>query len=182
MKNWLTTYRVLAFLGLIGILLPSCGDNEPQLLFQIPFRNVDFEIPPTLSVIQVHYFNIDNVPTDGMALFDANNVAESEATAIFPSRARMQTIFTAEEYDFIEQMSVRICEAGDLSENCGKEIFWRQPVPQNAADFVDLIPSELDVKEFLLLDEVNIQVKLERLRRNPPQFIETRLEMDFDVK
>lgn len=163
-------------------LLSACKKNDPDFLFTIPLQDNDFAIPPTASSFQVHYFNIDNVPTNGAELFSTNNISTSDANAILPQTGRMTVLVGNADYDFIEQMSVRICDAGDFSENCGIEIFWRQPVPIGVGSILDLVPSDQDIKQYLLQDKVNIQVKLEQLRNNPPEFVETRLSLDFSVR
>ena len=130
----------------------------------------------------MHYFNLENIPTNHEGLFSSNNVNANSDVRIVPLECSLNGLIGNTDYDFIEQMSVRICDAGDVSENCGTEIFWRQPVPLNVGNILDLIPSDIDVKKFLTKDQVNIQVKLELLRQNPPQFVETRLLLDFAVR
>lgn len=174
-------YLMPVFLLLV-ILMSACNKDDENTLFTIPIQDIDFAIPPTANPFQVHYFNFDNTPTNTTGIFAANNYTASEGTKIFPQAATMNVLVGNVNYDFIEQMSIRICEAGDLTENCGREIFWRQPVPEGTGNVLDLGASNVDIKEYLLNEKVNIQVKLERLRRNPPQFVETRLQVRFAVQ
>lgn len=168
---------------LFGLLLiTSCKKDKEEILFPFPIQDIDFSIPPTASTFQVHYFNLENVVTNHEGLFSSNNVDETSEFRIVPSESSLNVLVGNIDYDFIEQMSIRICDVGDVSENCGVEIFWRQPVPLGVGNILDLIPSDIDVKRYLTQDKVNIQVKLELLRQNPPQFVETRLLLDFEVR
>lgn len=172
----------LFLLFLIVFLFSACKKDRAQTLFIFPLQNIDTELPPTLSVFQVHYFNIKDVPTNYAGLLGNNNTVEEQIERIIPREANLSVIFGNTDYDFIEQMSVRICNQGDESENCGTEIFYRQPVPRNVGSVLGLVPSDIDIKEYLMQDAVNIQIKLERLRTPPPMFVETRLEIDFAVR
>ena len=164
------------------LLVSSCNKNREDILFPFPIQDIDFAIPPTASTFQVHYFNLENVDTNHEGLFSSNNVDEMSDIRIVPLESSLNVLIGNIDYDFIEQMSIRICDPGDVSQNCGVEIFWRQPVPLNVGSILDLIPSDIDVKRYLIQDKINIQVKLELLRQNPPQFVETRLFLDFAVK
>ncbi len=163
-------------------LFSACKKDKARTLFVFPLQNIDTEFPPTLSPFQVHYFNISDVPTNYAGLLGSNNTVEEQVERIIPREGRFSVIFGSADYDFIDQMSVRICDQGDESENCGTEIFYRQPVPDNVGSVLGLIPSDIDIKQYLMQDAVNIQIKLERLRRPPPMFIETRVEIDFAVR
>ncbi|MGK0363761.1 MAG: hypothetical protein ACI85O_000814 [Saprospiraceae bacterium] len=172
----------IAFLLFSLLFVTSCKKNKDEIIFPFPLQDIDFAIPPTASTFQVHYFNLDNVVTNHEGLFSSNNIDEMSDYRIVPAEASFNVLVGNIDYDFIEQMSIRICNAGDVSENCGIEIFWRQPVPLNVGSILDLIPSDIDIKQYLTQEKVNIQVKLEMLRQNPPQFVETRLLLDFAVR
>jgi hypothetical protein len=164
------------------LLITSCKKDQDEILFPFPLQDIEFSIPPTASPFQVHYFNLENVVTNQEGLFSSNNIDANSDVRIVPLESSLNVLVGNIDYDFIEQMSIRICDAGDVSENCGTEIFWRQPVPLNVGNILDLIPSDIDVKRYLTQEKVNIQVKLELLRQNPPQFVETRLLLDFAVR
>ena len=164
------------------LLITSCKKDQDEILFLFPLQDVDFSIPPTASPFQVHYFNLENIVTNHEGLFSSNNVDANSDVRVVPMESSLNVLVGNIDYDFIEQMSIRICDAGDVSENCGTEIFWRQPVPLNVGNILDLTPSDIDVKRYLTQEKVNIQVKLELLRQNPPQFVETRLLLDFAVR
>ena len=167
---------------LVLLLLSSCNKDNARVEFEIPLQNIDFEIQPGLNTFQVHYFNFDNIPTNSAELFSANNFSFENASAIVPLEGNLSALFGGADFEFIEQLSLRICDAGDFSENCGTEIFYRQPVPLNVGNILPLVPSDISIKQYLTQDKVNIQLKIERLRESPPQFVDTRLELEFGVR
>lgn len=171
----------ILFLFFAICLLSSCKKDKQKTLFLFPLQDIEFSIPPTASAFQVHYVTKE-VVTNHAGLFDANDIAEDGEFRIMPSEGSLNSIANNLDYDFIEVMSVRICDEGDFSETCGTEIFWRQPVPFDVGSVLQLVPSDVDIKQYLLQDKVNIQVKFERLRDNPPQFVDTRLLLDFAVR
>ena len=170
--QWLLLLLILPFL--------SC-EKEKNLLFNLPFPNLNFTIPAGVNALEAQYFNIDSVPTNLINVAMAQNFDPNQITAVRPASARLQSLFGNVDFDFVFEMTIQLCEVGDKSPNCGREIFWRQPVPQNVGDFVDLIPNENNVLEMLEKDMVNIQIKLAQLRATSPTFIEAQLNLDFSV-
>jgi hypothetical protein len=56
-------------------------------------------------------------------------------------------------------------------------------VPLNTGFDLDLVPSDVkDIREVILLDNINIQVKIERLRDFPGGTFDVNLDMDFEVR
>ena len=173
--------KVLLFLPLI-FLLAGCKNKDKDVLFQQPFRGLEFTIPAGINPFEAQYFNIDSVPTNALALFSSFGIEASEIQSIVPATARINSLFGNVDYDFILELSVNICPAGDKTPNCGFEAFWRDPVPEAIGSFVDMAANNTDLQELLKQDMVNVQVKLARLRGTSPQFVESILEMDFDVR
>lgn len=159
----------------------GCNKEDDTILFEIPFPNLDFTIQAGLNPVETWYFNIDNVPTSALALFAANNIDTAGVRSLVPNTGRMLARFNDAEYDFVYEIAVYLCEEGNQSPKCGKEIFYRFPLPNNPGTFVDLIPNPVEVKSLILKDKVNVQVMM-RFISPPPQFIETRLDLDFAVK
>jgi hypothetical protein len=173
MRKW--AWILLAMAGL------SCNRDNNSFLFEIPFPNLDFTIPAGLNPLDTWYFNIDNVPTNALALFSANGIDTASVRSLVPNTARMLSLFNNVDYDFVYEIAVHLCEQGDQTPRCGKEIFYRFPLPNNPGPFVDLVPNPVEVGSLILKDKVNVQVVL-RFISPPPQFVETRLDLGFVVK
>jgi hypothetical protein len=173
MQKWAVLFLVAMSLG--------CRKDNDIILFEIPFPNLDFTIQAGLNPLDTWYFNMDNVPTNALNLFDANGVDTSAYSSLIPNTARLVSVFNDVEYDFVYEIAVYLCEAGNQSPKCGKEIFYRFPMPNNPGSIVDIIPNPLEVGDLLLSERVNVQVML-RFISPPPQFVESRLNIDFVVK
>jgi len=180
---WEIKYNCMARIILVFLALTSlsCRKDDLGILFRIPFQPVDFTIQAGLNTLDTWYFNIDNVPTNSLALFQANGIDTASVRSLVPQRARLRSVFDDVNYNFLFEIAVYLCEAGVQTPKCGKEVFYRFPLPNNPGIFVDLVPNPLEVKDLILRDKVNVQVML-RLLSPPPQFIEARLELEFAVK
>ncbi len=171
---------IVLFFSLIA--LSGCKKGDPPL-FVIPVQNVIFTVDPTMQPPYTYYIPINNVKTNALGVIHANGIDTSEIMSIRPGKAVMIALFGQGKLDFLDAVSVRLCPIGMNEENCGQEVFYRDPVPFNTGIELDLVPSNVnDVRNFLLPDRINIQVKLERLRNFPPQSFDIRLDMEFEVR
>ena len=159
----------------------SCNKNDEDILFIIPFPNLDFDIQAGLNPLDTWYFNLDHVPTNALNLFASHNIDTASIQSLVPHTARLTSVFGDADYEFVYEIAVYLCEEGNQQAKCGKEIFYRFPLPNKPGTFVDLIPNPLEVKDLILQDKVNVQVML-RFDSPPPQFVESRLELEFAVK
>jgi hypothetical protein len=169
--------------ALLLLLVSVWGCKKPgdDARFFIPFRGLDFTIPAGVNPLEAQYFNINDVPTNTLTFLDGNGMDLDEVTSILPVNASITSIFGDANYDFAFEISINICEAGVTDPNCGREAFWRQPVPENIGTFVELNANTSDIQDLLKEEKINIQIKIGQLRGTTTQFVESRLEMDFAV-
>ncbi|MCB0675237.1 MAG: hypothetical protein KDC30_00970 [Saprospiraceae bacterium] len=172
--------QILLLVAVLATL--SCNKLDKGVLFSWPIPQLEFTIPAGLNIAQAYYFNLENVPTNALGLLSTYSVDSSQVQSITPATARITSIFGNVSYDFLFEVSIMLCEPGDSSPNCGYEIFYRVPIPEGTGAFLDLIPNQNDIKDLLLQETVNIQVKLAQLRAPSPQFVESRMELTFNVK
>lgn len=143
--------------------------------------NLNISIPAGLNTLETWYVNLDEVPTGIATQLAANGMESSQVKSIVPAQARLVSIFGDQDYNFVFEVVIYLCNAGATSDECGSEVFYRVPVPENTGLIVDVIPNEFDVKSYLLQEEVNIQLAF-RFRQPPPQFVDTRVELTFGVR
>ncbi len=163
-------YILLFFLT---IQLLGCK-KEPASLFDLPYE-LTFEIPAGLNTFETHYFDITGIRTNAEDLLSANNAEESDLLAVQAKTARLLSTFVDLDLDFIQEISVRVFEDDP---NAFHEVFFRDNVPFDSGDFIDLIPALPDVKEFLLDESYNLSIRME-FRQPPPTFVTVRLDFDF---
>ena len=162
----------LFFLLSLPILFSTCGNDATGFLMQY---QRDFEIRAGLGVFDIHVFELNGIPTNKEAFFTANGVLESDITQIIPQNAALSINFDNVEFGFVRTVIVEIFTRDELR---GREIFFREELPQNIGTQIDLIPSLPDVKDLLTQDEFNVRIELQ-LRDISPQFIETRFDFEF---
>ncbi len=172
--------KILLFLFIFSIL-GGCKENEESKLFTIPVRNIRFEVPAGLNPIKSHYFVIDDVPTFFDDLLATNKVSMDEIASIIPVSARLVQPFSDIDYDFIYEISIRLCDDPE-DEDCGHEIFWRKPVPEDIGAQLDVVPNEINMKNILSKEKIKIQVVLLQLRATTTEFFDNQLELNFEVR
>ncbi len=166
---------------MMPVLFLGCSKEEPSLLtIAIPIQS--FSVDAAINPFVTHYIPINGVNINAMAAIDAAGIDTASITKILPGSATLTVPFNDARLNFIQAMSIRICKLGDNQQNCGKEIFWREPVPENASFDLGLVPSDIgDIRDFLFEPTVNLQIKLERMRDNPQGTFDIQVELDFKV-
>lgn len=168
---------ILVFV-LLSIL--SCKkDNKP--LFRVVFNPVTIPVTQTMSAFEEHSF-LARVKTNFQNTFDANGISPDSINYIRPISATIETIFNG-DLDFIRATSIRLCTAGSSNvTRCGTESFWRDPVPNNTNDVINLVNSNVDdVKNLVLKDEVDLQIIFEELWNTPGESFDVRVRVEFGV-
>lgn len=171
----------LIFLFLVLILGFRCTpDDNLELAFRMEYPNLNFEIPAGLNTIESHFFLISDIPTSKDFFF--GDFANEDIKTIIPSFARLTALDGSSiDYDFLFEVSIRICQP-EQEINCVREIFFRDRIPNNIGNRLDLIPNDNNLKEILIEDDFTIEVVLVRLVNPSPNFIRTRLELGFEAR
>ena len=164
------------YLFSLVFLLTNCGKEEP-VLFTMPYQET-FEIPAGLNTIDTHHFVLANISSNKSSFFSANNVTDEDVVTINPEACRMTSVLNS-EYGFLFNVSVRMYTDNP---DAYKEIFYRDNVPTNTGGQLDLIPTLVNVRDFLVAESFTVEVVLERPRVPSPEFIDTVIRMDFAVR
>jgi hypothetical protein len=155
-------------------LFGACSKSVPG--FDMPYRRT-LDLPIGLNPFALHNFEFKDIATDTAVLFKANNVTATQITAIEPKNMTIRGLFVAANYGFLEKVEVRISTA-TLSEQI---IFFRDQIPFNTGEKLDLIPNNVDVKPYLMTGKFTIRLIL-TLRDSPPKTFETEVPMTFFAK
>lgn len=166
--------QILLFLC-VGILFSGCKNND-DYLFEMAYQTT-FTIPAGINSFETHYFVIRDIPIGNY--LNANNLTVADLASINPGACRMSTIFSgSSDYDFIFNISIEIFEDDQES---GREVFFRDNVPLNTGEDLDLLPSLIDVSDNY--EDGRFSLRVGMLLRNPPQqTVETRLNFSFLAK
>ena len=168
--------RVLLVFFLLVFSFSSCTD-EAETLFEMDYR-VDYNIAAGLNTFETHFFELFNIPTNATNLLQANNLTDGAIEAILPKSARLSSVFLSDDLDFIREISVRLINGDNQNQT---EIFFRENIPLDTRDFVDLIPTLPNVKQLMLEDFHNLSIRME-FWEPTPTFLDVKLEFDFQVQ
>ncbi len=171
----------IIYLFLITTVLLQCRSDSGERLFDLNFPNNRFVIPAGLNTIQSHFFTLDPVPNNLENLLISNAINDSEISRVEPFAATL-TSLNGFELDFIEEISVRICDPDDLS-NCEREVFFLDNIRFNTGTVIELLPTLIDAKDFFIdSDRIVLRVVLLRLRDIPFTNYDCRFDFSFDVR
>ena len=174
---------------LFALLIASCNNDDPSLRFGAPVPQIPFTIDAGLSTFDSHFYNFVDIPTRIDSIASSRNFNLNDAEAIRPAQARIEALFGGADYSFAREMSIRICSEAEAEllrngepEQCDREIFWRNPIPNNTGGQLDFVPNENNLKDALIGNTATFQLKIVApLFRSPDQFIESRLLLEFAV-
>lgn len=176
MKN----IRILFFLPLLVILFARCGDNRPPVQFEMEYLENRFTVNPAFNPLETHIFTFDNLPTLIKQYKSNNDISDDDILSILPQSCRFINVSGNEDYNYINEVSVKIIPFDDPSRR--REIFYHQPTVNRLGLRLDLVPNDNDLKEILLQDRFTVEVHLVQFRERPATSITTRFEMRFDVR
>ncbi len=178
MMRWMQMTWIIVCVPLVA---STCRPEQTVFLFEYPLPERQMEIPAGLNVFGQYYFNFDPVPTFINGLLQTHQIDTAAIKAIVPYQARLVAVYPNGDYSFIARLSLRLCVPGDPTDKCGVEVFWRDPTPEQPTNVLELVPHSVNVKEYLLRNEVKLQLILEQLRDISPA-VETRLQVEFRVE
>ena len=172
------------------LFLVACNDDDVDIQFRMPIRPIDFTFDAGLSTFDSHFYTLADVPTNFDSLAIGIGATRATINAVRPRSAQLIGVFNNVDYDFIREISIRICSQEERDQlamgaaiECRREIFWRNPVPEGTGSDLGLVPNENDVQEIMTLPTATYQVKLvSPLRFSTTQFVESRLIMEFNVE
>ena len=165
------------FLLLIALLFASCRKTEAG--FDMSYRR-EFNLPGGLNIFQSHNFEFKDIACDTSVFFKTNSATASEITRIEPSTMNIRAIFGGADnsYVFIDRVEVWISDPN--RPNLTAQIaFFRDNVPINTGNRLDLIPNNIDVRPFLVEgSRFNLRINL-RLRNTPDRSIDSEWNASF---
>jgi len=171
-----TYYTKMYFLGwliILATLFSSCGGEEEPLF--VMDLQASLVIPPGLNNFDTHIFIIRDIPT-GASNFITDTVDESQVEAILPNRAQLITVFNNIDWAIIREISIQAVSITDP--DLRREIFWHDRINPNTNQELRLFSSLSEVKDILLQDRMNLEVRL-NFRQTTRAQVESRLTMNF---
>lgn len=168
---------LLHALLLLLLLSASCKKKEDTRPgFDLQYQT-QFDIPAGLGPFVVHHFYLRNIPTRFEQTLLQNGKLKEDIAAILTTQANLGGIFGDADFEFIEQISVRVYNETDP--NGAIEAAYRFPVPLDPGNNLPLIPSLADLKD--ILEEPRFSLDVALWLRKTTQ-IETSVRLDLQFK
>lgn len=171
MKNKILNALVFALFALSGWSCQKEDDQAPG--FDMLFER-DFSIPAGIGSLDVHHFQIRNIPSNWDRYLQEVNKTEEEVSRIINGKASIGGIFGDVDLSVIEWISVRVYD--DSNPNDYVEIAYRDPAPMDSGNVLPLIPSLADTKRFFSKARFSVDVVM-RLRRTTIDQSDVRLSL-----
>jgi len=167
--------KKFGLLLLLSFMFSTCG-KELITIADLPYTT-QFEIPVGLNPFTIWELPIFNIPNERLARLNAANVTEDEVERIVGKTGRISTIFSGNDLDFIQEITVEI-----FSDNINDatEVLHREQVGENTGETIGLNASLPDVSRHLEGETFGIIVTI-RPRRSAPQTIPVQLDFTLGV-
>ena len=169
--------KVLLLLIAVSFLM-GCTRESGERLFDMVYPNTRFVIPAGLSaglprVVERQVIsNIDFYLSESM-------VDTARIIAINPFSATMRSL-DGNDYDFIREISVRICDAGTNPCTVADEVFFIDRIENRAGEEVNLLPTLKNARRNLLRDEFKMEIVF-FLAFTSPFNVESQFDMVFQA-
>ena len=171
--------KKIYFLLISATLLFSNCNKDDAILFEMKYF-ADFTIDAGLNPFSgTHIYEINNIKSNYDDYLSQNTTTNSTINIINPGESFLAAIFGGSRYDYVNELSVKIFSLDDP--DFEKEIFYHNLIPENQSGTLNIIPTLVDVKEFLEKDAFSIRVEF-KLREFSPETVETRIEFSFFAK
>lgn len=166
--------KILLFFTGIALFGFSCSKSNDQVPgFDLVYQR-EFIIPAGIGVFDVHHFQMKNIPSRYLQSLDQQGKTDEEITGVLTAEAVMGGIFGDANFNFIEQVSLRIYDESDP--NDWIEIAYRDPVPLEPGNSLPLAPSLADAKRFVKNSRFSLDLVL-WLNRTTQDETQTRLDL-----
>jgi len=161
---------VLSLLA-VGITYTGCSSG-PEPLFEIPIE-ARFTMQPALDNFQTHYLPIRRVPTFYQTFVTGN---EDAIDHINGGRGTITAQFNNIDWGIVREVEIHISSPAQLESS--KEVFYQDRIQLSGVEELRLFSSLPDVKDILLQDFIDIEVRF-NFRRITIQEVDVVLNLNF---
>lgn len=147
-----------AVLLLCSTLLTTCRSDNRKILFEMLYPNILFDMPAGLTGSLPRVFEIDNLQTNFRAYLREFNVDTAMIKGIEPISASLVAL-SGEDFDFLREVSVRICYEDSPSCNIAEEVFYLDKIQnQRVGSELRLLPTLINPERILSKEFFKIEV------------------------
>lgn len=162
--------HVFLFLSFGIVLFNGCGKSDDLVGIQMPYR-YQFDVPAGLNPLNTHFFERKGLMTNVDQIIGNNGDLER----IIPYRARLTSLDNV-DFGFIREIEIRVIDP----QNPNLEIpaFYREEIPNNIGQTIDLIATQANITEILMKPSINVIVEF-KLYGTSSQTFQTDVQLTF---
>jgi hypothetical protein len=173
--------RILKFTFFLSFLVFACREDNGERIFEMFYPDIFFEIPAGLNSNFQQVFEIPLVASDIEDYLVANQTDTSLIRAIVPFSARLTSLDgSAFDYEFVEAVSIRICDPSKPSCFDGEEVFYIDNLRGRGNQEIRLIPGLRNAKRDLTRPFFRLEVVF-AFAYPTPYSVRSRLQMSFEA-
>ena len=173
--------RAVLYLSIFGLLVSACRQDNGERVFEMVFPNITFEIPAGLNATFQQVFLIPLVPTNIDTYLAENGTDTALITAIAPFTATLTSLEGAAfDYDFVEGISIRICDPVKPACFDGDEVFYIDNLQGRGGQTIRLIPGLRNAKRDLIRRHFRMEAVF-FFAYTTPYSVRSRLQMNFEA-
>jgi hypothetical protein len=166
---------------ILSVLVFACREDNGVRIFEMFYPNIFFEIPAGLNANFQQVFEIPLVASEIEDYLVANQTDTSLIRAILPFSARLTSLDgSAFDYEFVEAVSVRICDPSRPSCFDGEEVFYIDNLRGRGNQEIRLIPGLRNAKRDLARPFFRLEVVF-AFAYPTPYAVRSRLQMSFEA-
>lgn len=173
--------KKMTFLLIIAsLLLFACRKDNRVRLFEIAYPNTFFDLPAGMSYVLPRVFEVPAVRSNYNVFLNSSGFADEMVQVVSPLSATITSLDPGLRYDFLREVSVRICPIG--SEPCtpADEVFYIDRIQRIANDRIQLLPTLRNVKSYISEEFFKLEVVF-FLETTSPYYVESKLDMVFEA-
>jgi len=171
--------KKLGVLLLVGMLFLGCKKERGERLFEMLYPNFTFNLPSGLSPFTAPTFAFNNESTSIDLYLQQNNTDTSAITAINPYSARI-TALNNTAFDFLDEISVRICPAGIVQCDAFDEAFYLDNMRNRTYTTIELLPSLRNFKPLLSGKSYRVEIVF-KMNDFTPVSLDCKFDMSFEA-
>ncbi len=168
--------------SLVGLLMVSCQEDERRRLFEMLFVPIAFTVPAGLFNGPVpRVFSEPVVATNINFYLEENNLEAEQIGNINALAADIRSLEPGLNYNFLNEVSVRICPVGSNQCTPADEVFYIDRLQlDRPGGQIRLLPTLANKRDLLLEPAFRLEIWF-FLADISPYSINSQLEMSFEV-
>ena len=172
---------IIALLGTV-LLSASCRKDNKEVLFDMTYANLTFEVLPGISGSQALVFSFPAVESQITSFLSQNGVTLEEIGSIQPIRARIEST-DGRSFYFVQRAEIRVCTVDQSDcEPLIDQAFEISDLNGSASTFIDLIPGLQSRTDLLTAEYFKLEVILHlNIGTVTPYAVNSRATVTFEA-